>query len=339
MKIFKFKSRGEAFISFIVAAIVFFALAFGIIEIATFAYKDVVINQHLEAIVKKAESKSALFIDKKPSDLIEYKNSSLRCNEKGEIVCSKYEKDDEGNEIFVGLSEDEEAKCLFWQALLAVSKSDEINDIYGDETLDVIYDNSDKDNKNKNTKCKSKVAVIVPGLRAVRYDDVIIFEKDNEGTKSESSGENSSSEIPEEEEELNEKSVRDRLLSNGVINANVELVKQKGLFSFYSDNKEFTRKMYHVGKPRVFGKSGTQECVNGSECPSGEICFEGKCRPPQDCSPGKFKCGKQCCDEGQTCNSKNECVDAEPTFTLTITPTPCPLDKECGNECCGDGEL
>ena len=96
MKIFKFKSRGEAFISFIVAAIVFFALAFGIIEIATFAYKDVVINQHLEAIVKKAESKSALFIDKKPSDLIEYKNSSLRCNEKGEIVCSKYEKDDEG---------------------------------------------------------------------------------------------------------------------------------------------------------------------------------------------------------------------------------------------------
>ena len=77
---FNKKSLGEVTISLIVAILVFLALAFGIIELGTMAYKDMVINNKLESVVKSAESKSALFIDKTATELLSYRDKNIFCN-------------------------------------------------------------------------------------------------------------------------------------------------------------------------------------------------------------------------------------------------------------------
>ena len=171
----KFNKRnlGEVTISLIVAILVFLALAFGIIELGTMAYKDMVVNNRLESVVKTAESKSDLFVDESASVLITYKNKFITCDENYELNCCSEDsccstRHCEICSLGDGICHEEKALCRFWKTLYEVAKQEDLGGVYDEFTPRFNYssDKGDKGDKGDegDRKCMAKVAVLLPGF-------------------------------------------------------------------------------------------------------------------------------------------------------------------------------
>ncbi len=218
-------SKGEVLVSFVLAAIVFIAIAFGIMEMGIFAYKEVVASDKLKTIVRKAESRSELFIDLSASELLNIRDRTWYpctpvCDDKGVASCVEdYRLVVPGSPITC------KEVCDFWKTSYELAKSEgDMRGILNNDVPDVVYD--------KNGTCKAKVALVLPG-----FESKSINPDDPSAVK--------------EFKAINTTHTVLRLLQGkGSIIAKTNVIKTKGLFSFYSDGV-FKHETFHVGKPRM----------------------------------------------------------------------------------------
>ena len=298
---FNKKSLGEVTISLIVGVIVFLALAFGIIELGTMAYKDMVINNKLESVVKSAESKSILFTDNTAKELLDYKDNNISCTSENELKCS----------------DDSDKRCKFWKTLYNVARQEDLGGLYDEKSPKYNYASKGEDNG----KCMARVAVKLPGFKIAYH--------------------NGSSNINFDLDDTGNQKIIDQLKSTGTINAEAEVIKEKGLFSFYTKDK-FVRKMYHIGKPRVF--TTDSGIVTKTPCPTKRICGKLCC---DEVNTTGINCGsinEECCDNEKICGdlgNKFCCKSGEACEKTGIGEGRicCPIGhKGCGSRCCDEGE-
>lgn len=331
----KFNKRnlGEVTISLIVAILVFLALAFGIIELGTMAYKDMVVNNRLESVVKTAESKSDLFVDESASVLITYKNKFITCDENYELNCCSEDsccstRHCEICSLGDGICHEEKALCRFWKTLYEVAKQEDLGGVYDEFTPRFNY-SSDKGDKGDegDRKCMAKVAVLLPGFY-INYNNgstVTVHVPASEGKEAR----DAKVRVYDFKVDRATESVLSELKHDGVISAEVDVIKEKGLFSFYlgDNDKGFTRKMYHSGKPRIYANV---------PCPTERVCGVLCCAPglkgikcdssgDEECCTPNSICGNICC------TGTEQCLNAESSLC-------CPLDRICDTQCCEEGQ-
>ena len=336
----KFNKRnlGEVTISLIVAILVFLALAFGIIELGTMAYKDMVVNNRLESVVKTAESKSDLFVDESASVLITYKNKFITCDENYELNCCSEDsccstRHCEICSLGDGICHEEKALCRFWKTLYEVAKQEDLGGVYDEFTPRFNY-SSDKGDKGDegDRKCMAKVAVLLPGFY-INYNNgstVTVHVPASEGKEAR----NAKVRVYDFKVDRATESVLSELKHDGVISAEVDVIKEKGLFSFYlgDNDKGFTRKMYHSGKPRIYAN----DKVTKVPCPTERVCGVLCCAPglkgikcdssgDEECCTPNSICGNICC------TGTEQCLNAESSLC-------CPLDRICDTQCCEEGQ-